>query len=321
MRLDMAGVKPLLFRCTTYRHNSIMSNDYYQADFDLIDINQNYVVLIENQVEETYSCKFENIGTNQKVFVTSAEDAQISDTQELIVTLTTFYNDVFYNESVDNFVLYGGNPPYDTQWYCDNYLIRFINESKIFQDDSSDYTNVFAYLELKPLNFDMLYRRSVWYAVLERSTEYITPYLFAWNRMVQKKASPLVMASIPAIHPTLEITSKFIKLDEPIPEDLIGNIWVPGSVCGFSGAEPHVRTYFPYYLQSSLAARKKTGELNVIESMIFNYITSGLSSLSYTKKELIEFAFAADLFSFMHIPIVIYILKQQLSAMTSNADS
>lgn len=321
MRLDMGGVKPLLFRCTTYRHNSIMSNDYYQADFDLIDINQDYLALIEHQVEETYTCKFENIGTNQKVFLTEAEDSAIADAQDLIDKLTTFYNDVFYNESVDSFVLYGGNPPYDTQWYCDNYLIRFINESRIFQNDASDYTKVLPYLELLPLNFDMLYRRSVWYAVLQRSTEYLHKYLYAWNRLVQKKASPLVMASIPAIHPNLEIMTKYVKPDESLPEDLQGKIWVPGSVCGFSGAEPHLRTYFPSTLQFSLADRKKEGELNVVENMIFSYVTGGLSSIHYTKKELVEFAFAADLFSFMHIPIVIYILKQHLASLTVKTDT
>ena len=39
----------------------------------------------------------------------------------------------------DSFVLYDGNG-YGTQWYQDNYLTRFINESKIFQNDASDYT-------------------------------------------------------------------------------------------------------------------------------------------------------------------------------------
>lgn len=314
MRIDIPRVKPLLYRCNAYRHNTIQSNDYYQADFDLIDINQDYLVKIENQVEEVYTCKFENIGTNQKVLVTEAEQRELDDLQAIIDDLIQFYNDAFYNADVDGFVLYSGNPPYNTQWYVDNYLTRFINESQIFVNENSDITTVLPYLELLPLNFDILYRRTVWYAVLKRSNEYASPYVYAWNRQIQKRTSPLLMASIPCIHPTLEVFEKYVKPEEKPNPDLNCMIWTPSSGCGFAGADPALRTYFPYYLQKSIVENEKDSHLNVIERMICQYISGGINAVSYTKKDLIDFSFKQDLFTYMHMPIIIYILKQDYAA-------
>lgn len=317
MRVDLSNAPPLLFRCNAYRHNTIQSNDYYQADFDLIDVNQHYLVDIEKQVEESYTCKFENIGTNQKVLITEAEQTELDDTSALIEELTQFYNDAFYNEGVDGFVLYGGNPPFNTQWYVDNYLTRFINESQLFVNESSDFTTVLPYLELLPLNFDVLYKRTVWYAILKRSNDYIHPYLYAWNRQIQKRTSPLLMASIPALHPTLEVMEKWVKPEDKVDPNLTDVVWTPGSGCGFNGADPQLRTYFPYLLQKSLHQNTKESGLNVVERMICQYIQGGINSVTYTKKELIEFSFKQDLFTYMHMPIVIYILKEALSAKSS----
>ena len=90
--------QPLLFRCNIYSHNTIQSNDYYMADFDLMDIDQKYSKLIDNQVEKTYTCKFENIGTENKVFVTDEEDEQLSTLEGLINEMTNFYNGSFYDK-------------------------------------------------------------------------------------------------------------------------------------------------------------------------------------------------------------------------------
>lgn len=330
MRVDIAGCKPLLFRCNIYRHNTIKSNDYYMGDFDLVDINQDYITLIEKQVEETYTCHFENIGTNQKVMLTAAEEEALDTASDLIDTLTNFYNDAFYNKDIDGFVLYdaamygsagdtglngnGGTGSIGTQWYYDNYLTRFINESEIFRNDSSDYTTVLPYLELLPLNFDYLYSRTVWNAVLKRSRDYIHQYMYAWNRMVQKRTSPLTLASVPTVHPTLEMFDHYVKPDEPVPDNLKDVIWTPGQPCGWNGVSPMVRPYFSMNLLRSLASNVQSPDLNVVERMIFQYITSGVDAVTYTRKELLNFSFRQDIFTYMHMPIVIYILKQHLAA-------
>ena len=317
MKVTLANSKPLLFRCRMYRHNTIQSNDYYEADFDLQDIDQEYIQWIEKQVETTYTCHFENIGTNQKVMISEDEEAGINDVADLVDTLTDFYVQSFYNSEVDGFVLYEGNQ-FGTQWYCDNYLTRFLNESEIFVDESSDVTRVFPYLELLPINFDYLYARTVWNAVLKRSNFYIYQYMYAWSRIIQKRTSPLMLASIPTLHPTLKMFDKYVKPEEETPKELTDMIWTPGQGCGWNGYDPMLRPYFSMNLLKSLASGAKPEELNLVENMIYQYVCIGPSAVTYSKDELLKFAFNQDLFTYMHLPIVIYILKQYQSTIASN---
>jgi hypothetical protein len=333
MLVEISGVEPLLFRCNSYRHNTIKSNDYYMGDFDLVDINQQYTKLINKQVETTYTCHFENIGTNQKVFISEDEEDEISDIEDLITKLTDFYSDAFYNGDIDGFVLYnasvngssgsstlnGNAANMGTQWYYDNYLTRFINESQIFANDSSDTTRVFPYLELLPLNFDYLYSRTVWNAVLKRTRDYLHKYTYAWSRMLQKRTSPLMLASYPTLHPTLELFDHYVKPEEPVPENLKGLIWEPGTPCGWNGADPQLRTYFSMNLLRSLADNSQTGDLNVLEKMIFDYVTAGIDNVVFDKKELINFSFTQNYESFYLVPICIYILKQHLASVSADS--
>jgi hypothetical protein len=51
--------------------------------------------------------------------------------------------------------------------------------------------------------------------------------------------------------------------------------------------------------------------------MIYQYIRGGASAVVYDRKELLNFSFRQDLFTYMHMPIVIYILKRCASALTT----
>lgn len=317
MRIDIAGAPSLLYQCTAYRHNTIQSNDYYLGDYHLLDIDQDYIKLIENQVEQTFTCKFENIGTNQKILMTDEDESKAADAQELIDALTDFYNDAFYNAEVDGFVLRDGNPPYGTQWYVDNHLTRFINESEIFVNDNSDHTVVLPYLDILELNFDMNHKRTVWTAVLKRTADYMNRYTYAWNRFVQLRVSPLLLAGIPSIAPTLLVSDKHIYPQDPRPTDLDEIVAPPGSHCGWDGLDIDLRTYFSQALINSIMDNVTGSDLNMVERMIAQYINQGIKAVTYTKTELLEFAFTQNLFTYMHMPIIIYILKQHLASLNA----
>lgn len=327
MLVTLPRVLPLLFRCNNFSHNTIQSNDYYMGDFDLVDINQEYTKLIENQVSEVYTCNFANIGTNQKVMISLEDANKIADATELIDTLTQFYNDAFYNADVDGFVLYdasaieSGSAPINglgigTQWYIDNYLTRFINESEIFRRDDSDYTTVLNYLEMLPLNFDYVYRRTVWNAVLRRTNDYLNVYTYAWSRLIQKRTSPLMMASIATLHPTVEIFDHYVKPEDPVPKELEHVLPRPGDVCGWAGYDPMLRPYFSLKLMKAISSGVKDIDLNPVEMIIYDYIKGGIDAVTYKKSDLLNYSFRHDMFTYMHMPLIIYILKQQLQSLT-----
>lgn len=317
MRIDIPGIRPLLYQCTQYRHNSIQSNDFYLADFSLIDVDQEYLDQIERQVEEVYTCKYENIGTNNKVFLTEDESAAADDLNELIDKLSDFYKNAFYNADVDGFILYEGNA-FGTQWYHDIMLTRFINESQIYCDDNSDYTITLPYLDLIPLSFDRDYSRTIWYAVLNRSKDYMTSYVYAWDSWIHNRTSPLVLYSIPAIGPNIHISDKYINPHEPIEKDLVTALpFAPGKFCGFDGVDSKFRFYFPYELQKSICENMKDDSLNHVEQIIFDYILRGPSAVKWDKITLIEKSFKVDMFTYMTMPIIIYILKQIANGTTA----
>lgn len=319
MLVTLEGVRPLLYICTNFRHNSVQSNDYYFGDFSLVDVDQNYIEEIEKQVTEVYNCQFDNIGTNNKVFFTEAESAELVDAKDIIDTLTHFYQEAFYSTDADGFILFNGNQ-FGTQWYYDNWLTRFINESEIFVDENSDTTVSLPYLELRDLNFDSSYKRSVWYAVLKRSNDYISPYVYAWNTFVQNRTSPLNLGNFPTLVPNLHVAQRYISPTEKMTDELRKKLnYYPGARCGWDGLDTDFRHYFSYELQTGIKENKAPGNLNYVEKMIFDYISKGTSGVEIDKKALIEQSFRRDLFTYMHMPIVIYILKQVLQSKTAKS--
>lgn len=312
MLVVMAGCPKLLYRCTAFRHNSIQSNDYYMADFTLEDVDQDYIRKIEDQVVERYTCKFENIGTNNKVLVSDSEQAGFDELQGIIDTMTQFYKDTFFNEDVNGMLLRNYNAPYGTQSYYDNYVTRFINESHILENEGSDMTIALPYLELTPMAFDLLYKRTVLYAVQSGTTDYMSPYVYAFDNWIASQTSPLNLWSIPCAAPNLHCSEQYIQPDEDPPEPIQQAHPGPGAHCGWDGMKTHLRFYYSFDLQESLLHNAKR-TLNGVENMIFDYLKRGVSHVVYDKKYLIETAFKADYFAYLHMPIVIYILKQVLA--------
>lgn len=314
MLIKLPRSKPLLYLCTNFRYNTIQSNDYYLADFSLYDVDQEYIEYIEKQVVEVYTCKFENIGTNNKILLTQEDLDAFENLTGIINTLLDFYKDAFYNEDVDGFVLYNGNM-YGTQWYYDNYLTRFINESQIYANEYSDYTLQLPYLELRSPGFDYEYKRTLLYAVLKRSPDYLSRYVYAWNSWVVNRTSPLTLAGIPCAVPNLHIAENYIKPQEQLPDEVARRLnYQPGKLCGWDGMDPQLRNYFSYELVKSIIENYPDEKLNYVEKLIWDYICRGPSYIIPDKKELIERSFKHDLFTFIHMPLVIYILKQVLAS-------
>ena len=106
----------------------------------------------------------------------------------------------------------------------------------------------------------------------------------------------------------------------PFPDNLKNKIWVPGKNCGWSGYEPRLRPYFPQVGKEYQTNVLEEG-LTEIETMIYQYITGGASSVTYDSKTLIEFSFKQDMYAYMYMPIIIYILKQCYNALNSETSS
>lgn len=314
MKIEFYGVKPLLFRCNNYRHNTIMSNDFYMADFDIRDIKngdmESYIDQIEHQVVETYSCHFENIGTNNKVLISSSEEATLDDVSSLADQLKDFYLSNFYNQFTDSFVLYSSATNLNV-WYYDVYLAKFINESGIFEDDSTDDTLVLPYNDLLPLNFDYQFTRTMWYAVLQRSKDYLNPYNYYYRRPIQKRTSPFILEGVPCDGCALQIMGEYIYPQEEVPFAEHPHHHTP--CINGRPAGTFLEEYFKINLAHSIIENKAKDDLDYIETLVYTYITKGIDQVKIDKQRILQYAFTVDLKSYMYLPIVIYILQQKIN--------
>lgn len=323
MLVQLYGVKPLLFRCTSYRHNTIQSNDFYMADFSLRDIDQEYIQQIESQVVETYNCHFENIGTNAKVLLTTDEEEKLSDLDGIFTTLRDFYVNAFYHRETDSFVQYASadNP---FTWFYDVYLAKFLNESELFETPNSSDTLVLSYNDLVPLNFDYQFTRTLWYAVLKGDADYLNPYNYYYRKPIQKRASPFLMYSIPCDGVALQIMDRYIY-----PQDKIPYAHTPDNECGRGPGRPcfgdnrsdgvYLQEYFPSMLTTSIKKGEKDPELtDYLDNLIYTYLVGGADKVDIDKTKLLNYAFNQDLRTYMYMPLILYIIKKKYASMMAH---
>ncbi len=320
MLVQLYGVKPLLFRCTGYRHNTIQSNDFYMADFTLRDIDQEYINLIEDQVVETYNCHFENVGTNAKVLLTTDEEDKISDMYGIFESLREFYMNAFYNKETDSFVLYSSaDNPYG--WFYDVYLAKFINDSGMFEEPNSANTLVVSYNDLLPLNFDYQFTRTLWYAMLKGTIDYLNPYNYYYRRPIQKRASPFLLYSIPCDGVALQIMDKYVYPQEKIP--VIGPTGCNGTptrpcLQDCTGEGIYLQEYFPSMLTTSMKDGIIDPEVtDYLDRMLYTYFVNGIDAVDINKEELLKYAFDQNLHSYMYIPLIMYIVKEKYTKLMS----
>ena len=81
----------------------------------------------------------------------------------------------------------------------DLYSIRFLNESKIFDGGIySDYKYQ-IYDDRLPANFDMMYRKTLFYAIMTKSLRYLSPHLFSYEQDISKSTSLIKMMNYDGI--------------------------------------------------------------------------------------------------------------------------
>lgn len=129
--------KKYMFRITKYEYDTIKSNNYYKAEFSIQYVTDDFYTNIENMVVHTYYTQFDNIGTDDKVFLTD-EDQQLRD------GIKTLYDNLVQDYLTNYF--YPTQNPYNTllfmqtsedfsgdwDWIFDENLVHFCNENQLF---------------------------------------------------------------------------------------------------------------------------------------------------------------------------------------------
>lgn len=228
----------------------------------------------------------------------------------------------------------------------DLYLTKFIKDSMIFfGGDNYDVTTAVVYEDLLPLTFDIDFKRTIWYAVLTKSTNLLheTPYFAVGS--IRKEMSSLVLKKYPvpsSIYLITQVKNKCVcGMEEYFSHELLGDIkhgrkadtderncnCSPGADMSYISTKdiinnpdkdfnkPAVSTK-PYTLEKvneeepeETEADKVVETLNDIIYNYFNDIPIGIDT-----DQLMAWLIEPSFLMFEYFPIIIYILKKRYNS-------
>ena len=288
----------VLLRVTEFEFNSIQSNDYYTINCELraTDTKSGYsqtYIQLQKQVVEKYSCIFENIGTEDKCLIQDTELAKANSTLEMINLLKDSFYDTYYDRDIGTFVYRDFSSGVNPIYYYDLYLIKFIIDSKIYDDVSGERCVTLSLDDVLPINFGNLYRRSLWYAILQKDVTYLSRYSYYTEGSISKVTSPFKINECNT--KTIQLTYK----DAPI--DSGSSLFITG----------YISEYFPIELTNNLKD-KESYTPTYLDEIIFNYILYG--NMEIDKNRLANENLHSSLRNYRYIPILIYILEKSYSS-------
>lgn len=177
--------------------------------------------------------------------------------------------------------------------FYDMYLIRFLQESRMFDDDNSDTCFSLVIDDVIPNNFELMYRRSIWYALLEKDLDYFNQYVIVIPKKNKKITSMFNVYRVQSQCVSLEaVDPKLYHADRDI--ELVG-----------------FKHYFPKLFINAIIEKNEEdiSRLTYCERLVYDYFNNSLPNEIDTKSILIELMEQSEL-NLKYGAIVLFILTK-----------
>lgn len=157
--------KRYMFRVVKYEYDTIKSNNYYKIQFCLHAVDDGFYNDIERQVVKVFYTQFDNIGTDDKVFLSEDEANTIDKIKHLYDDIASSYLDDYYEPSKEpyNTLLFHRISFYynsDFDMIFDQNLVHFCNSNLLFY--RHDTTDAIYFYEEPRNYFKMDYAKSIY---------------------------------------------------------------------------------------------------------------------------------------------------------------
>lgn len=131
--------KPYLFMVTGIGIDTLYTGaNFYKINYKLTRTDMDALNYLETvQTIKKFTYKAGNVGTNLTPLIESNQSELIDRLEENIDTLLKYYMDLFYKNSVQNFIL-----EYQHMYLYDPYLIEFMIRNKLFNLAGNNYFHV-----------------------------------------------------------------------------------------------------------------------------------------------------------------------------------
>lgn len=311
MILHIPGAKEILFRVNNFEYNTVQSNDFYSISLDIKDIGDNLEeTRMKGQIVETYQTIFENIGTQDRCFIRIDDIDKLNTIVKTLNQLKEFYINAFYNRDTNSFLLMDNYPCHcnnDAILY-DAYLEKFIGDSNIYYEDNNESALVLTANDIMPPNFNYLYTRTLWYAVLNRSMDFLNKFNYWYQSPISKPFSTFRIHDLNVNSVKVISVKNEIQIDDStigFECDLnFGSVPTVGEPC-----IPVTNAGLRYYNDSELLDNLLSDELSSTEylyEIIYKFIKN--IPMEIERDKLIPYTFDHDIKTFKYLPMVMYII-------------
>lgn len=141
--------KTRLYRVTNVNMTSLESSSYYKISLSAFDVPTQD---IEEQVSNTYSTLFSNIGTENKSLILEEDLYEVNGNIGNYEELCDKFIDYFYNRTLNTFIFEEDVFVKDSKRYIDLNLSRFIYDENLLIKSNSYISNILPYKDRNPKN-------------------------------------------------------------------------------------------------------------------------------------------------------------------------
>lgn len=262
-----------LFMINSIDYDTIKSNNFYKITFGIKALNPGDSQKIDLQVLESYTCIFENIGTDDKCLIKSEEYEKFYALEDIYGGLIDKYIKLFYDKRYNSMLF---KTSCNSKLY-DRYLTHFIDKHRLL-NQKDDYATIKLSNEDYTDTFILEYEYS-FYTLLEHRNVEDLDYVKYINTMI---AYP---ESIFKFYSDLSVRSVLLN---PL-SDL---------------------SYIPDTLIDNIKKNVITSDMNILEKILIGYFNKNIQSIyeidiDLLKRYKLEYTFN----DFLMIPISLFIIR------------
>ena len=163
-----------LFRVTDVNYDSVMADGFYRISYMLDFIDDEKFQELEKQVEESYECVLENIGTENSCIIESTVHVNLTEINKMYDEMVQTYLSIFYDERY-NCVL--GDLNKGRRLY-DPYMTDFINRHHLF-NKKNDLQTIILSEQIEDKFYKIKYEKSVYRFIERQDVDRIRKFTFS----------------------------------------------------------------------------------------------------------------------------------------------
>ena len=347
MLIVLPNTIEFLFRVNEFSYNTIQSNDFYLFSADLKATGTDLIKKIESQVVQVYETIFENIGTEDKCFILSENISLIQSTGNIFIELCDAYYNNFFDDTTGTFVCKNNDvTPMNEYWFYDKYVEKFIMDSMIYFVDNSEKSVMLSCADLITPDMNLLFMQTLHYAVLNNTLDYLAPYQYYYQVDIQKPLSPFIIYHLKCKGTNLVLTRNELKPNrsDGLDSGLLMNYFHRELIYALKGIDidsededipddentdseitpPSIEEDNDEDVDDGISQQNEEDDDNefasdfYLDQIIYQYLTN--KPLTIEKSKLIPYMLRVDCYTYMTMPLVIYIVKKYYDSYFSKTE-